>query len=172
MYVDNDDRMTRIIKIIQESEIGIHDISYMEFDGKSNLARFNMPFELGIDYAHKKFVSDNKKLLIMEKVPYLSKKALSDLSGNDIVAHNNEPVEVVKSIRNFFVGTYELNNVQHQTAILIEYETEFEFWLKEKLASLGYPEEKYYSMDITIIEYIRFVKDFFIVYNDKLVKTD
>ena len=160
MYADADDRMTKILKMIKESEIGIHDISYMEFDGKNNLARFNMPFELGIDYAHKKFVNENNKLLIMEKEPYLSKKALSDLNGNDIVAHRNDTEEVIKSVRNFFIGIYNLKNIMYQAAIMNEYQTVFEFWLKEKLTSLGYP-EKYLSMDISISEFVNFVEDFF-----------
>lgn len=171
MYADVDDRMTKILKMIQESEIGIHDISLMEFDGKNNLARFNMPFELGIDYAHKKFVNENNKLLIMEKEPYLSKKALSDLSGNDIVAHKNDPEEVIKSVRNFFIGLYKLKNIKYQAAIMNEYQTVFEFWLREKLTSLGYP-EKYLSMDISISEFVSFVEDFFKENSDILIKID
>ena len=171
MYADVDDRMTKILKMIQESEIGIHDISLMEFDGKNNLARFNMPFELGIDYAYKKYVNENSKLLIMEKEPYLSKKALSDLSGNDIVAHKNDPEEFIKSIRNFFIGLYSLKNIKYQAAIMNEYQTVFEYWLRDKLTSLGYP-QKYLNMEISISEFVGFVEDFFKENTDLIVKVD
>ncbi|MBU1019659.1 MAG: hypothetical protein KJ847_00475 [Firmicutes bacterium] len=171
MYSDVDDRMAKIIQLIGDSEIGIHDISMMEFDGNSNLARFNMPFELGIDYAHKKYVNPNNKLLILEKEPYLSKKTISDLGGNDIVAHKNDPEEIIKSVRHFFVGLYSLKNVKYQAAIYQEYQTIFEYWLREKLIVLGYP-EKYLSMDISIKEYIGFVEDFFQENKDLLIHID
>ena len=171
LYSDVDDRMEKICKLIDSSEIGIHDISLMEFDGENKLARFNMPFELGIDYAHKKYVNKNDKLLIMEKEPYLSKKSLSDLSGSDIVAHKDEPEEIIKSIRNFFVGLYQLKNIKHQNAIEIEYQTTFEFWLREKLINLGYP-NKYMSMDITINDFVNYVQDFFKENKELCIKVD
>lgn len=169
MYQDVDDRMTKILKLIEESEISIHDISLMEFDGKNNLARFNMPFELGIDYAYKKFVNENCKLLIMEKEPYLSKRTLSDLGGNDIVAHKNNAEDIIKNLRNFFIGLYSLKNIKYQAAIMNEYQTDFEYWLRNKLISLGYP-EKYLKMEISIAEFVGFVEDFFKENTNLLVK--
>jgi len=171
LYSDVDDRMTKIVNLIKDSEIGIHDISLMEFDGENKLARFNMPFELGIDYAHKKFINQKNKLLILEKDPYLSKKSLSDLSGSDIVAHKNNPEEIIKSIRNFFVGLFNLKDIKYQAAIMYEYQTLFESWHMEKLNRLGFP-EKYISMDISISEFVNNVKDFFKSNSDLLVKTD
>lgn len=41
-------RVQKIIRIIKESPLGIHDISRVELDPSSNLPRFNMPLELGL----------------------------------------------------------------------------------------------------------------------------
>jgi hypothetical protein len=169
LYSDNDDRMNKIVGLIKDSEIGIHDISLMELDDQNSLARFNMPFELGIDYAHKKLINPSNKLLILEKTPYLSKKALSDLSGTDIVAHKNDPEEIIKSVRNFFISLYNMKNVKYQAAIRIEYQTNFEYWLREKLKNLGFP-KKYMSMDITISEFVSYTKEFFEDNPDLVVK--
>lgn len=171
LYSNDDDRMSKIINLIKISEIGIHDISLMKLDDENPLARFNMPFELGIDYAHKKFINPNDKLLILEKEPFLSKKTLSDLGGADIVPHKNDPEEIIKSIRNFFVGVYSLKNIKYQGAIMIEYQTIFEYWLRDKLIDLGYP-KKYLSQNITVSEYVTYVKDFFQDNIELLIKTD
>jgi hypothetical protein len=41
-------RMARITKAVQGSKYSIHDLSRCRGEGKENLARFNMPLELGI----------------------------------------------------------------------------------------------------------------------------
>ena len=159
-YSDSGDRMSKIVDLIKNSYIGIHDISLMELDEKNKLARFNMPFELGVDYASLKFINSEKKLLVLEKEPYLSKKALSDMGGSDIVPHKNDPEEIIKSIRNFFVDLYNLKNIKYQAAIMIEYQTSFELWLRDRLTKLGYP-KKYMSMDVSITDFVNKVKEFF-----------
>jgi len=159
-YSDSGDRMSKIVDLIKNSYIGIHDISLMELDEKNKLARFNMPFELGVDYASLKFINNEKKLLVLEKEPYLSKKALSDMGGSDIVPHKNDPEEIIKSIRNFFVDLYNLKNIKYQAAIMIEYQTSFELWLRDKLTKLGYPKQ-YMSMNVSITDFVNNVKEFF-----------
>ena len=41
-------RVEKILRIIGECGLSIHDISRTEVDGQSKLPRFNMPFELGL----------------------------------------------------------------------------------------------------------------------------
>ncbi len=48
-------RIDIIKKIILESRLGIHDISYAKEDPKTKLARFNMPLELGLFLGAKSF---------------------------------------------------------------------------------------------------------------------
>ncbi|MGB5941492.1 MAG: hypothetical protein WBG71_01295 [Leeuwenhoekiella sp.] len=77
----------------------------MESSKKRELARFNMPFELGIDLGCKSFGFPNhreKYFLILDKTNYRYQKAISDLSGNDIGIHNNSPEKAVRQVRNWF----------------------------------------------------------------------
>jgi hypothetical protein len=48
-------RFEKICSIIKECRYGIHDISRTELDRRSKLPRFNMPLELGIFIAAKRF---------------------------------------------------------------------------------------------------------------------
>jgi len=93
-------RVDEIKQMINVSKFCIHDLSRMEIIDD----RFNMPFELGLDLGCKHFGNENhktKKCLIFEKEKYRIKSVLSDLAGNDIYTHNNEPEELVSELRNW-----------------------------------------------------------------------
>lgn len=82
-----DSRVEGIQELISQAKYSIHDLSRMESTKKNELARFNMPFELGIDIGCKKFGDsdmNSKCLLILDKIKYRYQKSISDLSGNDI----------------------------------------------------------------------------------------
>lgn len=51
----------KIEGIIQECRLGIHDISFVNIDPKTKVSRFNMPFELGMFFAAKRFGSYKQK---------------------------------------------------------------------------------------------------------------
>ncbi len=94
----------KIKSLIKESCYSIHDISRMEQKGKTGLPRFNMPFELGLDIGCKTFSANelcNKKCLVLERDRYRYKRALSDISGNEIKAHGNDAQKIVRSVRNW-----------------------------------------------------------------------
>ena len=96
------ERIFKIKKLIRASCYSIHDLSRMEPLRKKDLPRFNMPFELGLDlgcreYGGGKF--NNKKCLVLEKEQYRYQAVLSDISGNDIEAHDNDPRTLVKKVR-------------------------------------------------------------------------
>lgn len=154
------DRMTKILALIKDSSIGIHDISRMEHTVDKPIARFNMPFELGIDYAHKYYCQDgNKKLLILQQKQFLSKKALSDLSGVDIEAHNNKNGELVKIIRSFFCSIFSLTNVVSSTKLENEYFVDYHTWLREKVMTLGFSQDKYLN-ELTLSEFIKYTLEY------------
>lgn len=97
-------RMEGIQNLISKAKYSIHDLSRMEATKKNELARFNMPFELGIDMGCKRFGKGKYKdkfLLIFDKIRHRYKKALSDLSGNDIEIHNNSPEIAIRKFRNW-----------------------------------------------------------------------
>lgn len=97
-------RIERIKKLIRACRLSIHDISRMEPLRKGDLPRFNMPFELGLDLGAKAFGASpltDKRCLILERDQYRFQKVLSDISGNDIRAHDGQPEEVLKQVRNW-----------------------------------------------------------------------
>jgi len=68
-------------------------LSRIEPRSATDLPRFNMPFELGIDVGCKTFSSrKDKRYLVLE------------VSGQDIKAHEAKPIYMVKSIRDWIKG--------------------------------------------------------------------
>lgn len=99
---DGDDiRIRQIQELIKESKYSIHDISRIITKAEQALPRFNMPFELGMDLGCKMYSKIDKKCLILEEDQYRYKEVISDISGQDISSHSNEPIQVIKCIRNW-----------------------------------------------------------------------
>jgi hypothetical protein len=97
-------RLSKIENIIQQSMFGIHDISFMELDRQTRLPRFNMPFELGMFLAAKRFGSGPQKrkvALVLDKRADRYRAALSDISGQDIAFHRAEPQLAIREIRDW-----------------------------------------------------------------------
>ena len=87
----SENRFDKICQIIKQCDYGIHDISKIELDEKSALPRFNMPLELGLFLAAKKFgnaTQRRKKCIIFESRPYEYQKFISDIAGQDIHCHH------------------------------------------------------------------------------------
>ncbi len=99
-------RIDKIYNIIEDCRYGIHDISRTELDEVSHLPRFNMPLELGIFLGAKRFgveKQETKKCLVMDRELYRYQKFISDIAGQDIFVHNNNPEEVVRVVRNWLL---------------------------------------------------------------------
>jgi hypothetical protein len=99
-------RLLKIIKIIDDCRYGIHDISKADLDADSGLARFNMPLELGLfmgaqRYAQPKHYNREKRLLVMDIEQYRYQSFISDISGTDIIAHNNAIPDAIRHVRDF-----------------------------------------------------------------------
>ena len=94
-------RIRQIQGLIEDSKFSIHDLSRIEGLRDGDLPRFNMPFELGLDLGCKRYSNSNKRCLILEEQPYRYKQVLSDISGQDIKSHNNEPIMMVKAVRDW-----------------------------------------------------------------------
>ncbi|MDX1914841.1 MAG: hypothetical protein SFU55_04585 [Methylophilus sp.] len=128
-------RIDKIVGLIVESKFGIHDLSRMVSEAESEHYRMNMPFELGIDYGCKRLKEgawSTKQILILEKERYRYQKALSDLSGSDIKNHDDEPLKIVKVIRDWFVATEELHDAPSGNLIWARY-NEFQAYLFDEL---------------------------------------
>lgn len=79
-------RMERIAQTLRESKYSFHDLSRCKGGGDENLARFNMPLELGIAMGLKYFANDEADghdwcLLVLSNSDY--RRFVSDLAGYD-----------------------------------------------------------------------------------------
>lgn len=106
--LENDDgseiRIQKISKIIKSCKLAIHDISRIELSPTKGLPRFNMPLELGLFLGIK--FSGNKKqedksCLILDSEQYRYQIFLSDIAGQDIRSHGNDPSKVISIVRDW-----------------------------------------------------------------------
>lgn len=101
-------RIDKIYRIILECKYGIHDISRTDLCKSSKLPRFNMPFELGIFLGAKKFGNHDQKSkisLIMDINKYRYQIFISDIAGQDIKAHGNDPEKTIKIVTDWLRNT-------------------------------------------------------------------
>lgn len=104
-------RVSKIADMIAECDWGIHDISRVEL-GPSKLPRFNMPLELGIHLGARLLGERRhrrKHALILEAKAHRYDEMLSDISGQDIEAHENKVGQAIAKVRNWLS--------EHRTAV-------------------------------------------------------
>lgn len=137
----NDIRIQKIMATIRECQYGIHDISLPD-------ARMNMPLELGLFMGCREYGSGRqkqKKYLVLEKDAFSSKKYLSDLSGQDIAAHENKSEKIIEVVRNWLVEKAPDPLAIPHPSYLIEVYKRFELALSAMCAKLKWtiPELKF-----------------------------
>jgi hypothetical protein len=92
-------RMARITRAMFECRYSIHDLSRCKGEGNKNLARFNMPLELGMAMAHR-FLKPREKhdwfVLVPARHKYLS--FISDLAAYDPPTHDGSVEGVVRTV--------------------------------------------------------------------------
>lgn len=97
-----EERIRKIKRIIRECRYGVHDISRVELDRKSRLPRFNMPLELGLFLGAQEYGSGTQKTkrsLVLDSAPYRYQSFCSDIAGQDIRAHANQPARAIAAVR-------------------------------------------------------------------------
>jgi hypothetical protein len=132
-------RLNKIKELMTKSMYSIHDLSRMEVLKKREYPRFNMPFECGIDFGLRMSNEEDysqKKFLILEKEQYRYQKVLSDISGNDIKSHKNDPETLIKGVRDWFRIAIGAKKVSYKE-IWLAY-NEFVFDNDEILKAEGY----------------------------------
>jgi hypothetical protein len=99
-------RMQRIVDAIFSSKYSIHDLSRCRGEGSEQLARFNMPLELGIAMARRYKSPKNKRhdwlLLVPEGHVYT--KFVSDLAGFDPISYDGGTDAVIPKVM-FWLAT-------------------------------------------------------------------
>lgn len=117
-------RFEKILRIIGESKYSIHDISRTELDDVNNLPRFNMPLELGMFLAAKRFGQGNQKrkaCLILDHEKFRYQKFLSDIAGQDIKAHDNSAEKLIGAVRDWLRGVSKRTSLPGGRAIYKRY---------------------------------------------------
>jgi hypothetical protein len=95
-------RLDKLLEIIGECRLGIHDLSRATLDGEFRLPRFNMPLELGIFLGAKRYggrTQRRKSCLILDREPYRYQIFCSDIAGQDIRAHHNDVGHAISAVR-------------------------------------------------------------------------
>jgi hypothetical protein len=130
-----DPRFERILRMIEECQYGIHDLSRIELD--RGFPRFNMPLELGIFLGAKRFgrhAQDRKSCLIFERTPHTYDRFISDFSGYDIASHRNKPERIVRAVRDWLSSAARHKTIAGSHKLVRAYER-FRKWLPRKCAS-------------------------------------
>ena len=97
-------RMNKILRLIKTCRFGIHDVSRTTLDSVNGLPRFNMPLELGLFLGAANFgnlTQRKKQTLVLDVERYRYQKFISDIAGQDIKAHGNDPERVIGIVRDW-----------------------------------------------------------------------
>jgi hypothetical protein len=149
-------RFSKICDIISACKFSIHDLSRIKAKRRGEYFRLNMPFELGLDIGARVFNQvkhKQKKCLILEEEPFRFQAAISDISNSDIKHHNNDPIKLIKSVRDFFAE----NGLKHTPGFKQIYKKYLDFSADffDKRTNEGYTKTEIYSMTIKeMIDYM------------------
>lgn len=97
----SDPQLSRIYRLIEQSVISFHDLSYLRLDPPSpRTPRFNMPFELGLAVAVALSTNRRHRWFLLEQVTHRAAKSLSDISGTNVLIHDGHAPSVLKAVSN------------------------------------------------------------------------
>ncbi len=99
-----DTRIQKLFEIIRSCRLGIHDISRTELDAVNGLPRFNMPLELGMFLGARAYgdADQQRKICkVLDRDKYRYQKYCSDIAGQDISSHDDEPEPAIARIRDW-----------------------------------------------------------------------
>jgi len=119
-----DTRITKIIQLLKSCRYSIHDISRTQISAENRLPRFNMPLELGLDLGLR--YSENlawgqKKCVVLDRIQYRYQKFISDIAGQDIRSHGNDPSRVIRVVLDWLRTASERASIPGDTDILRRY---------------------------------------------------
>lgn len=151
-------RVNQIKHLIKTCKYGIHDLSRSKAMNKGDLPRFNMPYELGLDIGAFEYGNRNlkaKKVLILETDRYHYQKVISDIAGQDIENHNDDPKTLITKVRNWFSANFPTQTISGPSEIWIAY-NQFVDDLSTNLSSTYTTQE---IEEMPISDFIKFSTD-------------
>lgn len=153
-----ENRIDKITALVAQCQYSVHDLSRLRASEAGEFYRMNMPFELGLEYGSRVFGPPplrDKRCLVLEKDPHDFQKAISDLAGIDIKRHKNEPVEIVRAVRDWFVETVGLRRVHSPSKIWYRFGDFASDFYDARVAD-GFTDEDLNMMPVP--EYIDFIR--------------
>lgn len=147
-----DNRLQKIERCIERCRYGIHDISRTELNEKG-LPSFNMPFELGIFFGAKRFGNKQQKTksaLIFDTEKHRYEEFISDLKGVDIKAHENNPRQAIRRVRDWLAASSRRITIPGHAIIQTQFDT-FIRRLPTVAAKLGFELESIPFNDFCLI---------------------
>lgn len=135
-----DPRMTRIARGLMDSKYSIHDLSRFQGEGAENLARFNMPLELGMAIGLRHASTENNRRhnwTALVPANFVHHRFVSDLAGYDIPAHNGQPPGIIRAVAAWLLLQEDFEGPSPSAKTILSSLTDFEQLLDlEKQASL------------------------------------
>jgi hypothetical protein len=116
-------RLQKILEIIGECRYSIHDLSRTELDRTTALPRFNMPLELGIDIGCRAYGNGygQKSFLIFDRDQFRFQSYVSDIAGQDIANHEDDPNRAIGRIRDWLRTEAALNSLPGAKTMQLKY---------------------------------------------------
>lgn len=117
-------RFEKICNLIEECQYGIHDISSVKLDKATKFPRFNMPLELGLFLGCKRYgapAQKEKVCLILDKERYRFQKFISDIAGQDIHEHSEDPEKAIVAVRDWLCAASGRKKLPGGQAIVARY---------------------------------------------------
>ncbi len=147
-------RVSRIEKLVQACQYSIHDISRIELTPR--FPRFNMPFELGLDLGYRAFgpvTAKRKRCLVLDTKRFRYQEFFSDIAGQDIRAHDNQPDQLITEVRNWLKSISRRKTIPGPKPIRTHF-ARFSAVLPEYCDRLGLDRD-----DIQFAEYVTMVEE-------------
>lgn len=117
-------RMQEIMRLMESSKYSIHDISRCEPLNAGDLPRFNMPYEMGVDIGCTTYGNDEQKTklcLILEKIKNRYDVVISDISGQDIKEHGDNPKKLIEKVLEWFIANDCIENIPSPSSTWAKY---------------------------------------------------
>lgn len=139
-------RLEKLYGYISESQYSIHDLSRDRAGASSPDPRFNMPFELGLDYACKRYGAPagweptshlaRKKILVVTGETWRYQTVISDLLGHDPTPHSGSPTALLEAVRIWLKTTASDERVPEQRLLAERFDFFEGIWLPPYCARL------------------------------------
>jgi len=100
LSVPNQGRLETIIRLIEQSDFSIHDLSRIELS--KGTPRFNMPVELGLALYRSHMTHGRHRVFVFESQRYRAQLSTSDINGIDPLIHGRRPKGIMAGLRNIF----------------------------------------------------------------------